>query len=381
MNSKRLIYAFGLPLKILPRKQIVLFRSFQGQYNDSPKAISEKLHEMYPEIEQIWTISDKANQKDIPKYIQIVKYNSLKYYYYIYRSKIVIDNYAGIIYTSTAKKSLIAKLITKDKKQLNISTWHGTPLKRIGKYQKQYNGKRFYFSSDIVTANSQYVKDSLEDSFGLKNIELLGLPRNDIFFSESNKNELRKKLGLPKDKKIILFAPTFRNSLYESGEHQLRELKISALLNTLSVKFGGKWVFVARMHNEVFKKIDLSKYGDSVINGNAHDDMAEYLCASDVLLTDYSSSMFDYIYSKKPCFLYMLDRKQYEKDDRGFYIGLDKIPFSHAESTKELIDNIKKFNKTEYEKNCNKFLDNIRSIEDGKSSERIVELIKKFYDK
>lgn len=379
--GKKIFIGLGEILKLLPKRKVVLFRSFHGQYNCNPKYISEEIHKIDKEINIYWAISDEANKKDIPEYVNIIRYNSFKYYYYILCSKVVVDNYYGIIYSWEKKKNRLLEYWIRNKRQLNISTWHGTPLKYIGSDQKEYNNCFFYSSTDFITANSKYLKRILEDSFGVNNVKLLGSPRNDVLINSSNKNELKEKLGLPNNKKIILFAPTFRKSLYESGERQLKEIDIDKLLEVLKEKFDGEWILVARVHNEVLKKFDFSilKNKNNIINGNTHDDMAEYLAVSDILITDYSGSMFDYLYTKKPCFLLTLDRKEYEKNDRNFYFKLNSLPFPCATDIDSLYSKIKSFDNDKYKNKVEAFMQELGCIDDGKSSKRIANIIIKYY--
>ncbi len=380
IKIKRVIYFFGLFLKLFPRKKVILFRSFHGQYNDNPKYISECIHKLDSNIKLIWAISDEANKEDIPGYVRQIKYNSLKYYYYIYRSKVVVDNYFGIIYSYANKKSILSRLIVKDKKQLNVSTWHGTPLKKIGKNQKEYSDDKnvFYTSCNLMTANSIYLKDRLKDAFNINNIKLYGSPRNDILYS-NNSQAIKKKLGLPLNKKLVLFAPTFRDSLYESGERQLKELNIEKLIKLLNEKFGGEFVFIARVHNEVLKKFDFSVIKNiDVINGNLHDDMGEYLSVADVLITDYSGSLFDYALTLKPIFLLTLDKKNYEEVERDFYIKLDQLPFSYAVSINEFYSNIKSFDNQKFINNVKEFNKKLGCMDDGKSALRVSKIILDF---
>lgn len=384
MNKiKRIVYFFGLFLKILPRKKVVLFRSFHGQYNDSPKYISEELHKRDDSIRIIWAISDEANKKDIPDYVHVVQYNSLKYYYYVYRSKVVVENYFGIIYSFAKKNSKFYDFLVRDTKQFNVSTWHGTPLKKIGIDQQLYSNKDycFYSSSDLLIANSNYLKERMSHSYNIKNIELLGSPRNDLLF-KCDKNSIKLKLGLPLDKKIVLFAPTFRDSVYESGERQLKELDVNKLVSIFNKKFGGNHIFVARVHNEVLKKFDFSLINNDILfNGNLHDDMAEYLAVTDILITDYSGCFFDYLLTNKPCFLLTLDKENYEKKERDFYIKLDELPFNYATTIEDFYRIIGEFNEKKYLKELNEFKNRIGCIDDGNSSSRVVDRIVEFYHK
>lgn len=217
-------------------------------------------------------------------------------------------------------------------------------------------------------------------------VETLGTPRNDILFL-SNNEIVKDRLQLPKEKKILLFAPTFRNdgkdvegkNLNRSGIDQIKMIDFERLFRFLHEKFGGEWVLVCRFHYHVAEMVDWeelnNKYSGRIINGNLHDDMSEYLVCADVLLTDASSCMFDFIITNKPCLLFFPDIDNYANKERGFYIPIEKLPFPLATNFDDLITAIKKINNDEYVKGIDKIRSEFGYMEDGESSQRILEWI------
>lgn len=387
---------FGrLPVK----KNTVLFNSFYGMYNDNPRYVSIKLHEKYPDIKIIWVISAK-NHENVPDYVKTVKYESAKYYYWTYRANAIVDNMLGIRphgssskwYKNFLKSVLRIFAPLRKKKQYNISTWHGTPLKRLGldRFDKpQPKFKRVQGSCDCMLAGCTLTRDCIKSAHFrefMVPFNMYGTPRNDILFDkDADILALKQKLNLPEDKKIILFAPTFRDdSIDDSGITQMNSIDFYGLFDTLHKKFGDEWCFVFRVHHVVVAKIDVdalvNKYGARFINGNIGDDMAEYLKCADILLTDYSSSMFDYALTKKPCFLYTPDKEHYEKDLRGFYFSMDTLPFPVSNDYNGLIENIQNFDDLDYMAKVDNFLTEIGNVEDGHASERVVDDIKYFLD-
>lgn len=382
--KSKLNYIVRKPLPII--KETVLFKSFGGQYNDNPKYVSEKLHEIAPNVQIVWVISDKSKCDDIPDYVKRISIESNDYVKYASRSQVVIDNMDGIRGFVSERPNEFFRSLFKSKRQLNISTWHGTPLKKIGLDVPEMQSKKYmYTSAAYISAGCDYSKEIFEKAFYPTKIKLNGSPRNDILFSISNekRKNIMKKLGIPLDRNVILFAPTFRNSLEESGVRQIRELDFQKLFNILTKKFGSEWCFVFRVHHEVLKMINTNKlmgqFGEGrFIDGNSHDDMAEYLSIADILLTDYSSSFFDFALTRRPCFLLTLDRKHYIDDERGIYIPIDELPYPYADSYDELYANIEKYDSEISYTAISDFLNKLGNAEDGKSSERIAQEIVDF---
>lgn len=371
---------------LLPiRKNRALFLSFEGQYSDNPKYVSLRLHERMPEMQIIWVISDQSSEI-LPDYIKTVRFHSLKHIYYTYCAQIVVDNSFGIrsfrLRDTPLRKFLLKLRCTNRSKQLNVSTWHGTPLKRIGFDWSDSTGMIYGTNTDYIVSGCRHTEKCLKSAYADDlTIKMHGTPRNDILFENVDINMYKEKLKLPKGKNVILFAPTFRHDGYIhdytlSGPAQMNSLDFNALFAALEQKFGGEWCFVFRVHISLQREIDTAslteKFGGLIIDGNIGDDMMEYLVCSDILLTDYSSSMFDIALTKKPCFLFAPDREHYE-NERGFYIELDSLPFPTANSGDELIEQIKQFDEKDYVKKVEALLKDIGNVEDGHATDRIVD--------
>ena len=376
----KFLYYRLLPIK----KNTVLFDSFAGQYNDNPKYISEWLHEIDPKIKIVWTTSSK--NKDVrPAYVLTVAYGTDTYQEYVYTSEVVVDNHMGLtVYKKTLLRSLLYKWIPKRKRQLTISTWHGTPLKKIGLYDIGSKCKitnEMQIMSDYIIAGCHHTATVLSYSFcKFYPVFLTGTPRNDILVNgQVAKEDIKLKLKLPPDKKVLLFAPTFRDSIKQSGDMQMQMLDIRTLLDHCKNTFDGDWVFVLRVHDSVIHLINTSNYRSSdIFDGNIGDDMAEYLACADILITDYSGSMFDFALTGRPCLLFAPDREQYEKHERGLYIEYDSLPFPIAYTNEQLVEAIKTFDKVNYKMKIIQFLETIGNVEDGNASERIANCIVHF---
>ena len=368
-------------------KDTVLFRSFMGQYNDNPKYISEKLHERHPEINIVWTIGKGVEESTFPDYVETVELGSAEFAKYAARAEVVVDNYSGTRTNFLTENNLIKRVIfsltaKKRRGQFNLSTWHGTPLKHISLDEPTYKNAEFvriYCNSDMLMSGCKLTSSAYKTAFCWeKPILMKGTPRNDLMFSRDS-DAIKRKLALPSDKKVVLFAPTFRESIEMSGVFQMNEIDTQRLFSALSQKFGGEWCFVFRAHNLVMAKIrdEHSEIISNVINGNEFPDMAEYLACTDLLITDYSSSMFDYSLSGRPCMLYAPDLDNYKNLERGFYIGIDTLPYPLSESFEGLIENIERFESDNYNNKVDEFLKSIGNIEFGGASDAAVNEIEK----
>ena len=391
-NAKFFLHtAAGLCLPVM--KDTVLFRSFMGQYNDNPKYVSEKLHERRPDLNIVWTVGKNVDPSTFPEYVKTVELDSVEYTKYISRAAAVVDNYSGtrtnfVLSNNIVKRIVFSLIARKRRGQFNLSTWHGTPLKHISMDEPAYKKASFvrmYCCADMLMAGCDLTANAFKTAFLWKKPVLMkGTPRNDLMFLKDGQKiiELKKKLGLPLDKKIVTFAPTFRLSVPDSGVNQMKEIDVEELLRGLSERFGGEWCFVFRSHNLVMKAIqeEYSEILSGVINGNSHPDMAEYMACTDLLITDYSSSMFDFSLSGKPCMLYAPDLDNYKNVERGFYMGIDTLPYPMAESFEDFMKLLKSFDSESYDRKVDEFLRSIGNIENGGASDAAVDEILKHID-
>lgn len=368
--------------KLLPlNNSQAYFSSFSGLYNDNPKYISMKMHKLYPHIKIVWVIDNRANKMDIPNYIVRVKNGTFKQLFYKNRSKILVDNGAGLMNAFKGRWNIRMKTLKK-RGQLDYTTWHGTPLKKIGR-DVHTEGDFFYSTTTSFIFNSEYIASIFRKSFSDKiPIHLLGSPRNDILFEKDYQKgcEIRKKLGLPIDKKIVIYAPTYRsendNTTGKAFSVYIEANDVKRCLKAFQIRFGGEWVLVYRVHQFVLSVMSKDIDGITIFNGNLFDDMAEYLRVSDALITDYSGSLFDYTLTGKPCFLYTPDAESY-CGGRGVYIPLSELPYPQANDIDGLTEVITEYNEREIMKKVTEFNVKQGMMDDGRASERIVELIAK----
>ena len=371
-------------LHIIPiNNHQVMFSAFSDQYSDNPKWISIKMHEMFPDVKLVWVFSDRTNLEDVPEYIIPVRQYSLRHAIEKNRARVIIDNYTGIYSKFTDDSNSWKYKLLKKKHQINLSTWHGTPLKKIGRAIMNRGNAVFVTTTDGFIFNSEYIKNIFFRDFSDKvPAYLLGSARNDLLF-ETNEDKLvhtKEKLGLKKDKKYVLYAPTFRNTNRLDGDSYSLSLDtdlVFHILEALSNRFGGEWGLISRVHQKIKdKKTDLVD-GTMIIDGNEHDDMAEYLATCDALITDYSGSLFDIANTDKPCFLYAPDYIHYRDKERGLYLDVNELPYTFAISEKELMENILTYDSSTTANKVALFNKKLGNIDDGKASERISVMINK----
>ena len=365
----------------------ILFEAFGGRnYTCSPKAIYEKMLTMkeFKDYTFIWSFIDPSKhevKKD--KRLKIIKSKSKEYYKYISISKYWIVN------------SIIEEGITKKKDQVYVQCWHGTPLKRL-RYDIVVNGASLNSVEEIRKRNdidakkfdyfispSKYCTEKFTSAFNLKalgkeNIIIEeGYPRNDFLFNKTKKDidAIKKKLGLPLDKKVIFYLPTFRDNQHTSGVGYTYKLGID--FDSLKKKFSKEYVILFSPHYFIENSIDLTKYKGFIYNVARYDEINELYLVSDIIMTDYSSVFFDYANLKRPMLFYMYDIDDYKGNLRDFYISLDELPGPIAKTQDELENNLKNIDK-EFKKNkekYEKFNEKYNYLDDGNASERVIKVI------
>ena len=385
VNFKRILkehWRFNVALydNIYNKKDVkdnqIIFISFGGKYySDSPKYIYEYLYENYSDkFEFVWVINDKTTH--IPGNPKKVERFSRQYFKEMARSKYWVTN------------GRHSDRLDKKDSQVIVSTWHGTPLKRLGLdigdiYTKNPKIKESYIKNglewDYLISPNRYTSDILKSSFAYpRDILESGYPRNDILYNanEDRISEIRKNLNLEDGKKTILYAPTWRDDeFYDSGSIKFN-LKLD--LKMLEEALGDEYCVLVRTHYFIADKLDLSEFGNFAIDVSRYDDIAELYLISDILITDYSSVFFDYANLKRPILFYTYDLDKYEHQLRGFYIDIRKdVPGPLLFTTQEVIDSIKNIGtlKEEYKETYDEFYEKFCNIDDGNASRRIVEKV------
>lgn len=315
--------ARGLGLFVKTDSDLILFVSYGGQkYDDSPRVVYEYLQK-FPVSDKhryVWAFIDPDQ---FPQVQNKVKIDTLAYYKTALRAGTWITN-------SSASRGLnFKKTQTK-----NFLFTHGmTGIKKIG-LDIQEKNKSFSLGFQ-EKFNAIFVE-------GKKEIPLLarawdmepyvfyttGLPRNDDLITVTNEEirNIKNKLNIPLDKKVILYAPTFRENS-RSGDGR-NELGIPFDFHRWKSALGSEYVMLITAHYEVVKLIDALPDNDFVINAFKYPELNDLIKVSDILISDYSSIIFDYAIMERPIFCYGYDYTAYAKE-RGLYTDLEKL-FSHG---------------------------------------------------
>ena len=353
----------------------ILFECFFGKsYGDNPKGIYEYIAKnLGPEYRLIWSM-EKPGKSSIPFEHSTVRRGSLRYAYYVARCKFFVFN--------TKQPGWMKK---RDE-QVFLETWHGTPLKRLAfdmednfsaapGYKKQIYGLTRKWDY-LVSANA-FSTERFRSCF-MYNGKMLeyGYPRNDILH-RPDRDELaasiRKKLGIPADKKTILYAPTWRDDeFYEAGQYKFT-LKLD--LPKMKAALGDEYVILLRTHYYIADRLDVTGMEGFAYNLSKYDDIADIYLISDICITDYSSVFFDYANLKRPMLFYTYDIDKYRDMLRGFYFDMEStVPGPLLYTTGEVIDAIKDIDavSARFAKRYDEFYDRFCGWENGHASENIV---------
>lgn len=343
-------------------------------YGDSIKCLSDYIYIHHSNSDIVWAFSKSYYDKVNCEHKKIKMY-TFSYYYHIMTAKFILSNV-----------SLDKKMLVKRKGQVCVQTWHGTALKRIGidMYPKKYcsymAGSITRYNArltDILVSGSRYMTEIYHTKclYPMGIIHEIGTPRNDVFFYDTR--SIRRKVceyyNISDEMKIILYAPTFRSD----GRLTYYDVDLEAITSFFQRKNDEQYVVMVRLHPNLLKKEEsfTKLFQKGTINASLYPDIIDLLCASDVLVTDYSSCMFDFMYSYKPIILYVPDRSTY---DRGFYLDIDKLPFVIINSNTEIKDKLSAFDSVKYREEVNDFLSEIGSKEQGLATEKLYNLLESF---
>lgn len=237
---------------------------------------------------------------------------------------------------------------------------------------------------DYLVSPNHYSTEIFESAFWMDEERVLeiGYPRNDLLVTHANDEEfiskIRENVNIPEGKKVLMYAPTWRDDEFIKKGQYLFELKIN--LENLYESIGDEYVILLRMHYLISNAIDLSGYENFAIDVSNYDDISELYLITDALITDYSSVMFDFGILKRPQFFFAYDIEKYDKNLRGFYLDyVNDLPGPIIEDPFDLADSLKDIDliKESYQDKIDEFYERFCSLEQGESSKYIGELINK----
>ncbi len=348
--------------------------------SDHGKYITERLIDNSNNHEIVWAV--KNDSEDIPKSVRTIYMRNWRALLYeIETSKI-------IVYSTVLPKDII-----KRNNQIHIHTkhWASITLKRfyldattiIDNKENVEHWKRCFEELDYVFTGSKFDDESVKRGFSKDvNCIRVGSPRSDAMFI---RDELRvkvcKKLQISDEKKLLLYAPTYRYKKDSEKTEHLPErrgtdLDYNVILEALNQKTKNDWIILLRLHPSVADSIFENEINDKVKNVSDYEDGEELCAACDAMISDYSSIMFEPAFIGTPVFLFASDKEDYIDNEYDLLINYEQLPFSNATSSEELVRDIEKFDLDSYKEKVSRYLSEYGVLEDGHASERAAEFIR-----
>ncbi|CAM3046497.1 CDP-glycerol glycerophosphotransferase family protein [Sporolactobacillus spathodeae] len=370
--------SFQIMAHLPVKKNLVLFESFFGrQYSCNPRAIYEYMRDNCPDYQLLWSASPKYTEIFEAHGVPYVKRFSLKWLYLMTRANYWVTNVRLPLW------------MAKPAHTIYLQTWHGTPLKRLamdmeevhmpGTNAEKYKSNFLAESArwDYLISPNAYSSEIFARAFGFHQ-EMLetGYPRNDFLYQANNDEaikEIKRQYGLPLDKKVILYAPTWRdNQFYGRGRYKF---KLDMDLDYMRHELGDQYVIIMRMHYLIANNLDLSDYQGFAYDFSHHEDIRELYLISDILITDYSSVFFDYANLRRPMIFFTYDIEDYRDNLRGFYFDFEKkAPGPLVKTTGEVIKAVKEIEQSGFaiSDHFDAFAEKFCSLENGTSSKKVV---------
>jgi CDP-glycerol glycerophosphotransferase len=365
---REILRKYFYPLaRLLPlKKKTIIFESYWGKnYECNSRALYEYIINNYPEYETVWSLRNPLTRIEGPG--KKIRMHSLKYYYYMARAKYFVNNVN------------FPDFYRKRKNAVELQTMHGTPLKTLGldvpgeikpgkKMEKYLEKNRRW---DYLSVPSDYVADIAERAFS-HNAKVLnsGYPRNDKLIEENTPEkilEIKKKLGIPLDKKVIFYAPTWRVKNRFKMEIDIKQWK---------EKLNDDYILLVKFHHYVAAAVKFNgeETANFLYNQTSYDDIRDLYLIADVLITDYSSVMFDYALLNRPIILFTYDLEQYRDSLRGMYFDIiEKAPGPICLTNDELLDELVHLDKfhLKYGDKLKSFREAFNQYDKGNASEQI----------
>ena len=367
-------------------KKLILFESNLGRnYSGNPRFIYEEMVARgLDKIYQCCFILEDVTIQ-LPGNAMKVKRISLTYFYLFAK--------AGLWVSDTRMPTYLRKR----RKTIYIQTWHGTPLKRLALDLEQVSmegeksiedyKKKFAQNSktwDYLLSQNSYSTEIFKRAFAFdQNVLEIGYPRNDILFHKNNAQAIKtikQKLQLPLDKKLLLYAPTWRDN--EHYGHHKYKFSSNMDYDYLKEKLGEEFCILVKAHYLVGEQLDVSKYQEFLYSFDASFDIAELYLVADFLITDYSSVMFDYSLLRRPMLFFTYDLEQYKDNLRGFYFDfIQEAPGPIVITSEQLVEEILNFDSRKYSEKYTAFTEKYNHADCGLAASKVVDLILSQSDK
>jgi CDP-glycerol glycerophosphotransferase len=295
-----------------------MFESWRGLYADSPRALSERLAESDPTLRRLWVTS---GENQFPADVATVPRHSPGYFGALLTTDLLVAN------------DIISRHLVKGPRVHYLQMWHGTPLKLIGHDERAhtYSGAKAHLRRmvrdvakwDYLVSPSPTCSEIFRSAFHFDGeIWETGYPRNDVLRSpaaEARRHEVRTGLGIAPDSLVVMHAPTWRDDDKDDEGRFQQSVTLDADLIAEAVP-GGR--LMVRLHRNVKERPSGSGTG-FVLDVSDHPEIADLYLAADVLVSDYSSAVYDFAVTGKPIILYAPDLDSYRDTVRGLYFDYE----------------------------------------------------------
>ena len=350
----------------------VVYTAFEGRYSDSPRAIYEWLRHVRPKAHHTW-LCDPLHAAGFPADVRTVSHDGRKAVAALEAADLIVSN--THIELDWVKKPGATYL----------QTWHGTPLKRIhNDVLWAPEGRLAYLEHDIarwdaMLSPNPYSTARFRQAFGYRGpVHETGYPRNDLLSSpqrDAVRARIRAGLGIDEGTRVVLYTPTWRDQLVFEGTAE-RDFDFPVDLADFTDRLGKDHVLLLRLHNMVSDRLE-SIEGMPVRDVSSYPDIGDLYLAADLLVTDYSSTMFDFAITGKPILLLTYDLDEYRNRLRGFYVDIEDLaPGPLLSTSRELVDAVADLDTVaaEHADRYRAFQETYTALEDGHATDRVLDL-------
>ena len=353
------------------KKNKVVATSFRGaSFSGNSALVVKALLRQSHDLDIVWLAVDPKIK--LPERIRVVKYNSLASYYELATAHFWIDDF---------RKKYFPR---KKRGQIYYQLWHGVmPLKKVeadaeATLDPMYlrEAKRDGQISDFMTVGNEFTAQVYESAFWFNGQVLrLGTPSLDFVFQEYGQRDIervKRSIGMDPSTHVLLYCPTFREKFNLSDY----EIQAGRLRESLHDSVGGNWQVLVRLHPNARKYVaQVLAANPGAIDVTSYPDLGQLIMSSDMVVTDFSSVMFNALYADRPTLLFTNDYEDYIHNERGVYDVIHDLPFPVSKNVAELLTQISTFDKARYQEKRAKFLQSIGDCERGDSAERIADRI------
>lgn len=349
----------------------IVYNSFGGRYSDNPRAVHEVLAGRSDrDLSHVW-LADRRHGHGFPAGVDTVAVGSRGCRDALETADVVVSNTHIELDWEKAPGAVY------------LQTWHGTPLKHIHFHSLWAPpGRVEYLTQDVrrwdhLLSPNHASTELLRDAFGfLGEVAETGYPRNDILTAPHRgavRSRVRRELGVPDGATVVLYTPTWRDDVVDENGNQDFALHLDPA--EFAERLGQNHVLLLRLHPLIsgwLGRVD----GRCVRDVSAHPDISDLYLAADVMVTDYSSTMFDFAVTGKPLLFYTYDLAHYRDTLRGFYFDLDlHAPGPLLQTSRQVIDALADLEsvQADYRDAYARFRELFCHLEDGRATERVLD--------